>query len=179
MVRRARLHCAMAHPRVEQLRFARTEWQRGLVGLSDDDAVRRLMPMNSISWMGAHMAWHERLIWLQRAQGLTVEPTLDLVASGQPASTPPLAETQETWRRVVDAADRYLDGLTTVDLERPPAHDTREIAPLLGTQAMLITYHYWSHIGEASAIRQMLGHTDLPEWVGDLNGFAPFRREPD
>ena len=35
---------------------------------------------------------------------------------------------------------------------------------------MLITYHYWSHIGEASAIRQMLGHPDLPQWVGDLTG---------
>ena len=28
----------MAHPRVEQLRFARSEWVRGLRGLSDADA---------------------------------------------------------------------------------------------------------------------------------------------
>src|SRR4029077_15510732 len=134
MVRRPAYTAPMAHPRVEQLRFARAEWQRGLTGLTEEDAVRRLMPMNSISWMAAHMAWHERLIWLQRGQGLSGEPTLDLVATGHAATTPPplpppdnpptpppLAETQATWRRVVEAADRYLDGLTTTDLETPPA----------------------------------------------------------
>ena len=168
----------MAHPRVEQLRFARTEWQRGLAGLSEEDAVRRLLPMNSISWMAGHMAWHERLVWLRRAQGLRVEPVLDLVATRKPASTPALADMQASWRRVVDAADVYLEGLTTADLELPPAFDTRDVVPVLGTQVMLITYHYWSHIGEASAVRQMLGHTDLAEWVGDLNGQAPYRREP-
>ena len=88
MVRRPAYTAPMAHPRVEQLRFARAEWQRGLGGLSEEDAVRRLLPMNSISWMAAHMAWHERLIWLQRAQGLSVEPTLDLVATGQAGDDP-------------------------------------------------------------------------------------------
>ena len=167
----------MAHPRVEQLRFARSEWQRGLVGLSEEDAIRRLLPMNSISWMAGHLAWHERLIWLRRAQGLKVEPMLDAVATGKPASTPPLAEMQAAWTRVVAAADEYLDRLTTADLERPPAFDTRDPAPVIGTQLQLIAYHYWSHIGEASAVRQILGHTDLPEWVGDLHGQAPYRRE--
>jgi hypothetical protein len=167
----------MAHPRVEQLRFARSEWQRGLVGLSEEDAIQRLLPMNSISWMAGHLAWHERLIWLRRAQGLKVEPVLDALATGRPASTPPLAEMQPAWTRVVAAADEYLDGLTTPDLERPLAFDTREPAPVAGTQLQTIAYHYWSHIGEASAVRQMLGHTDLPEWVGDVHGQAPYRRE--
>jgi hypothetical protein len=167
----------MAHPRVEQLRFTRSEWQRGLVGLPEEDAIRRLVPMNSISWMAGHLAWHERLIWLRRAQGLKVEPILDSVATGRPASTPPLVEMQAAWTRVVAAADEFLDGLTTADLERPPAFDTRDPAALIGTQIQLIVYHYWSHIGEASAIRQMLGHTDLAEWVGDLHGQAPYRRE--
>ena len=30
-------------------------------------------------------------------------------------------------------------------------------------------YHYWFHIGEAHAIRQMLGHPDLPQFVGDMS----------
>jgi hypothetical protein len=30
-------------------------------------------------------------------------------------------------------------------------------------------YHYWTHLGEADAIRQMLGHTDLPQFVGDTS----------
>ncbi|MBA3234883.1 MAG: DinB family protein, partial [Chloroflexi bacterium] len=156
----------MAHPRVEQLRFARSEWQRGLAGLSDEDAGRRLEPMNSISWMAGHLAWHERLLWLYRAQDLRVEPILDALASGKPGSTPALTEVQAAWGRVVAEADRFLDTLTTVDLERPLTHDTRGERPLAGTALQTITYHYWSHIGEASALRQMLGHPDLPEWVG-------------
>ena len=119
----------MAHPRVEQLRFARAEWQRGLEGLSEEDAIRRLLPMNSISWMAGHLAWHERLIWLRRAQGLEVEPALDLVATGKPASTPALAEMQASWRRVVDAADLYIEGLSTADLDQQPAFDTRDRPP--------------------------------------------------
>jgi hypothetical protein len=36
------------------------------------------------------------------------------------------------------------------------------------------SYHYWYHIGEIQAIRQMLGHKDLPEYVGDIGIEAPY-----
>ncbi|MGQ0847748.1 MAG: hypothetical protein ACT4OP_01265 [Actinomycetota bacterium] len=36
-------------------------------------------------------------------------------------------------------------------------------------------YHYWYHTGENMAIRQQLGHIDLPEFVGDIDGRAPYR----
>ena len=163
---------------MEQLRFARSEWQRGLAGLSEADAMRRLGPMNSISWMLGHLAWHERLCWMVRAQGRRIEPPLDALATGRPATTPSLAGMQATWARVVGAADGYLDGLTTADLERPLAHDVRTNRPTAGTQLQYITYHYWSHVGEASAVRQMLGHTDLPEYVGRMPAEAHFRRDP-
>jgi hypothetical protein len=169
----------VAHPRVDQLRFARAEWRRGLRGLDPDDARRRLEPMNSISWMVGHLAWHERLIWLERAQGRRVEPILDAVASGEPATTPDLAAMWTAWRRVVKPADAFLDTLTTADLERPLAHDMRREPAIAGTQLQRITYHYWSHIGEASAVRQILGHTGLAQFVGDIDAVAPFRREPD
>jgi DinB superfamily len=169
----------MAHPRVEQLRFARAEWRRGLRGLGAEDGRRRLEPMNSISWMVGHLAWHERLIWLERAQGLRLEPVLDAVATGEPATTPDLAEMWAAWRRVVKRADALLDTLTTADLERPLPHDTRREPPLAGTQLQRITYHYWSHIGEASAVRQLMGHHGLAQFVGDIDSVAPFRREPD
>ena len=169
----------MAHPRVEQLRFARLEWRRGLRGLRAEDGRRRLEPMNSISWMVGHLAWHERLIWLERAQGLRVEPTLDLVATGEPATTPDLAEMWAAWRRVVRQADAFLDRLTTADLEHALAHDTRHEPPTAGTQLQRITYHYWSHIGEASAVRQIMGHRGLAQFVGDIDSVAPYRREPD
>jgi hypothetical protein len=169
----------MAHPRVEQLRFAREEWRRGLRGLSAEDGLRRLEPMNSISWMVGHLAWHERLVWLQRAQNLRVEPVLDALATGKPASTPDLAEMWTVWRRVVKRADAFLERLTTADLERPLAHDRRQPPSLAGTQLQRVTYHYWSHIGEASAIRQLLGHTDLAQFVGDVDALAPYRRETE
>lgn len=167
----------MAHPRVDQLRFARAEWLRGLAGLTEADAVVRLEPMNSISWMVGHMAWHERQCWFQRARGITIEPILDAFATGRPASTPSLAEMQAAWDRIVAGADPFLDGLTTPDLERRPAHDQRPDPPTVGSQLQYVTYHYWSHIGEISAVRQILGNTGLAQYVGDLPPDAEYRRE--
>jgi len=167
----------MAHPRVEQLRFARSEWVRGLRGLSEADARRRLEPMNSISWMVGHLAWHERLISLERGQGLRVEPILDTVANGRPASTPSLRSMWAAWRRVTAGADEFLDTLTTDDLLVPLAHDTRTEPPSAGSQLQRITYHYWSHIGEASAVRQIMGHARLAQFVGPIEATAPYRRE--
>jgi hypothetical protein len=167
----------MVHPRVDQLRFARTEWQRGLADLSEADAAVRLMPMNSISWMVGHMAWHERLCWMRRARGLKVEPILDAFATGRPASTPSFAEMQAAWDRIVANADPYLDGMTTIDLERPLEHDPRASAPPAGSQLQYVTYHYWAHIGEVSAVRQILGHTGLAEYVADFTPEAEYRPE--
>jgi hypothetical protein len=167
----------MAHPRVEQLRFARSEWVRGLLELSEADAQRRLDPMNSISWMVGHLAWHERLLWMERGQGVRVEPVLDLVANGAPASTPELADMWAAWRRMTGAADLYLDTLTTADLLVPLPHDGRANASAAGSQLQRITYHYWSHIGEASAVRQILGHQDLAQFVGPIEKLAPYRAE--
>ncbi|HEX6869278.1 MAG TPA: DinB family protein [Candidatus Limnocylindrales bacterium] len=169
----------MAHPRVEQFRFARAEWVRGLRGLSEEDGVRRLEPMNSISWMVGHLAWHERLVWLERGLGLRVEPLLDAVANGQPASTPSLAGMWAAWERVTARADAYLDTLTTADLVAPLPHDTRPEPPAAGSQLQRITYHYWSHIGEASAVRQILGHARLAQFVGAIERDAPYRPEDD
>lgn len=170
----------MAHPRVEQLRFARSEWLRGLDGVTEEDGARRLLPMNSISWMVGHLAWHERLIWLQRGQGETgVEPGVDGVANGLPASTPSLAEMWEAWRRITVRADTVLDTLTAAALLTTLPHDDRAEPPTIGSQLLRTTYHYWSHIGEASAVRQILGHEDPPQFVGPLERIAPFRPEAD
>lgn len=167
----------MAHPRVDQLRFARSEFQRGLAGVTAEDAIRRLEPMNSISWMVGHLAWHERLVWAVRGQGLTIEPILDAAANGKPASTPELAEMWAAWERVTAIADPFLDALTSSELTVALPHDDRDAAPTAGDQLQRITYHYWSHIGESSAIRQLLGHPDLPQFVGPIERLAPYRRE--
>ena len=138
----------------------------------------RLEPMNSISWMVGHMAWHERLVWFRRARGLKVEPILDAFATGKPASVPSLAAMQATWERIVAGADSLLDTLTTFDLEQRPLHDPRPNPPIIGSQVQYVTYHYWSHIGEVSAVRQVLGHSGLAQYVGDFSPEAVYRREP-
>jgi hypothetical protein len=38
-------------------------------------------------------------------------------------------------------------------------------------------YHYWYHTGENMGIRQGLGHTNLPEFVGDIDAEAPYVAE--
>jgi len=45
-----------------------------------------------------------------------------------------------------------------------------------GTRLHRTTYHYWFHLGESQAIRQLLGHTKLPTFVG---GFAKSRYRPE
>ena len=73
-------------PLVEQLRFTRSEFRRGLRGTPEADAVRRLEPMNSIGWIVAHMAWHEQRYWLTRGLGETPRPELnEIAANGGPA----------------------------------------------------------------------------------------------
>lgn len=41
----------MTHPLVTQLRFARSEFVRCLDGVSEEDGVKRLLPMNCLSWI--------------------------------------------------------------------------------------------------------------------------------
>ena len=171
----------MPHPLVVQLRFTRGEFQRGLAGLSDDDARRRLLPMNSISWNIGHLAWQEQAYWLWRGQGRLLLPDInEMFVSGGPASTPALDDMWAAWHAITQAADPWLDTLTTSDLlESRPVElgNGQKFAVTYGTQLRRVTYHYWYHLGESRAIRQMLGHTDLPEFVGNIDDEAPYRAE--
>jgi hypothetical protein len=91
----------MRHPLVAQLRFTRSELQRALAGLTDDDARRRFLPMNCISWNIGHLAWQEQRYWLWRGRGQMLLPHVnDLFASGAPASTPALDEMWAAWRAI-------------------------------------------------------------------------------
>src|SRR5215831_20110105 len=127
---------SMPHPLITQLRFTRSEFKRGLLGLSDADARRRILPMNCISWNIGHMAWQEQRYWLTRLQGLIPLPQLnELVGYGQQTD--------------------YM----------------------AGTLLQRVIYHYWYHTGENAAIRQLLGHTDLPEFVGNIDDEAPYQPE--
>jgi uncharacterized damage-inducible protein DinB len=113
------------------------------------------------------------------AQRTELAPGLgDLVGTGRPASTPPLAEMWSVWRRVTAAADEYLDTLTADRMGTFLLRDGRPVKESLGTMLMRTIYHYWFHTGEAAAVRQLLGHTGLPEFVGDMSA-ATYRPEAD
>lgn len=165
----------MAHPLVKQLYFARSEFKRALERLTDGDARRRLEPMNSISWIVGHLAWQEQLYWLTRMQGMTLLPVLDeRFGTGKPASTAHLEEVVTFWTEITQACDSFLERLTTSDMKAPFIMEGEPSKRSVGTMLTRVIYHYWYHIGETLAIRQMLGHSSLPAYVGDLHGLAPY-----
>lgn len=168
----------MTHPLIDQFRFTRREWLRGLEGVTEEDGARHFGQMNCISWIAGHLAWHEQRTFLQRPQNIILFPVLNEVfAFGAPMSTPSLKEMLEMWHTVTKATEPYLDSLTTeilltnLLLNGEPSKQTR------GSALRRITYHYWFHLGEILAIRQMIGGKDLPEYVGDIEGEAPYRPE--
>jgi len=168
----------MGHPLVDQLRFTRSEWVRVLDGVPEADGIVRVEPMNSISWIVFHLAWHEQANFLTRLHGRTPVPEAnEHGVNGRPASTPPLADALRAWRAVTAAADPVLEALTTADLQAwiPTATRPR----LIGSAIQRVIYHYWFHIGEIASIRQVLGHAPVPEFVGDIDGRAPYRAEAD
>ena len=168
----------MTHPLVDQLRFTRSEFMRGLDGLSEEDARRRCLPMNAISWNVGHLAWHEQRYFLTYAQGQVLLPELNSqFAYGAPASTPVLAEMRGAWEAVTRAADPWLDALTSEKLLEHVVRDGRTTRYIFGSLLQRVIYHYWYHTGENLAIRQVLGNTGLPEYVGNIDDMAPYRPE--
>jgi uncharacterized damage-inducible protein DinB len=164
----------MTHPLVTQLRFTRSEFQRALDGLTDEEARKRFLPMNCISWNVGHLAWQEQRYFLTFAQNKILLPDIqEQFRYGAPASTPSLAEMQNAWQTITRAADEWLAAATIEILLQPfnhPSGGTTNFGNLL----QRVIYHYWYHTGENMAIRQNLGHTNLPEFVGDIDIEAPY-----
>jgi hypothetical protein len=165
----------MPHPLVEQLLFTRSEWRRALRGLPEEDGFKRIEPMNSIGWIVAHLAWQEQRYWLTRTQDRTPLPILNEVAAyGGPPTTPSVKKMLAAWRTVTGEINPWLDRLTPRDLAQPLAGPGPSRS--VGDSIHRVMYHYWFHIGEILAIRQMLGHGRLPEFVsGSLEVRAPYR----
>ncbi len=160
----------MSHPLVTQLRFARSEFIRCLEGVNSVDASRRILPMNCLSWIVGHLASQEHFLWVQLAQEKNLVPNLrQLVGFGQPPSTPPWEEMWDSWNTITKAADKYFDDLTARQMDGYLVWEGKPIAESIGLTLLRNIYHYWFHLGEAHAMRQMLGHTDLPDFVGDTS----------
>jgi len=168
----------MTHPRFDQFRFTRAEWLRGLADISDEDGQRHFGPLNCIAWTVGHLAWHEQRYWLELAQGQLPYPQLnEIFAYGAPMSTPLLSEMLAIWHTVTRLVDPYLDTLTTQDLQSELLRNGKPVGQTVGSALQRVTYHYWYHIGEIQAIRQMLGHPNLAEYVGEIETLAPYRPE--
>lgn len=166
----------MAHLLVAQLRFTRSELVRAFEDVTVEDAAQHFGPMNSLSWIVGHLAWHEQTYWLERSQGRILIPELRQYGYGQPPSTPPLDAMWQAWYTVTLAADPYLDTLTPELLQTTWTTAHAPTTENLGTRLLRMIYHYWYHLGESQAIRQMLGHTDLPGFVGNIAAF-PYQPE--
>lgn len=168
----------MPHPLVLQLRFTRYEFHRSLRGLDPKDAEVRIMPMNCISWNVGHLAWQEQRYFL--IYGMKIKPFPKIAkdfAYGAPASTPPLEEVLNAWKSITTETEIWLNTLTSEMLTAPVVSQNKEIKYTFGNLLLRTIYHYWYHIGENLAIRQQLGHTNLPEFVGNLDSRAPYLPE--
>lgn len=166
-----------AHPIVEQLRFTRSEWLRALRGVTAKDAKVHHGRMNSIGWIVGHMAWQEQRYLLMRPQKITLREDIQTqFTTGGKMSTPELKDTLAAWRQITKASDPFLDSLTTPKLVRDlPLVTGKRSGQTQADAIRRMTFHYWFHIGEILAIRQVLGRRKLPEYVGPLEAKAPFR----
>lgn len=171
----------MTHPLVSQLRFTRSEFLRAIKGVGEEEARQRFLPMNCISWNVGHLAWQEQRYFLHYGQGQTLLPEIQVnFAYGAPGSTPELKEMLAAWQTITQAADPWLDSLTTEKLLENVVSMGKPLAPKYGNLLQRLIYHYWYHLGENMAIRQQLGHTHLPDFVGNIDDKAPYRPElPD
>jgi hypothetical protein len=168
----------MPHPLVDQLRFTRSEYLRAIKGVSEEDAQKRLLPMNCISWNVGHLAWQEQRYFLGFAQGKILFPEIvERFAYGAPACTPTLKEVLAAWKKITRAADPWLDTLTSSMLLETVIKDGKPTRYIFGNLLQRCIYHYWYHLGENCAIRQQLGHTGLPAFVGSIDRKAPYRPE--
>lgn len=168
----------MTHPLVLQLRFTRSEFLRGIKGITEKEASKRFLPMNCISWNVGHLAWQEQRYFLSFGQGLTPFPEIAKnFAYGSPASTPSLKEMLSAWKMITKASDPWLDTLTSQMLEENVISNGKKIQYKYGNLLQRVIYHYWYHLGENMAIRQNLGHKKLPQFVGSIDRKAPYLPE--
>jgi uncharacterized damage-inducible protein DinB len=160
-------------------RFALSEMERGLEGISEEHATQRIdradgRQMNAISWTLGHLAWH----WLSvrgMATGDPVPPELMRFATGPNAD--PAPPSLEEGLALLDAACRSIDWIADADdavmAATAPPGSNFPIAPVAeestATSMMRVALHTWFHTGEVNAIRQLQGWPEII-YIGRMNG---------
>jgi len=144
--------------------LTRKEFERGLCGLTDDDARKRIEPMNCITWIIGHVANQQHDFFVAWPKGKEPENRYKAYGWGSPPSHPPLDEVMSLWQESCEEADVWLQVATKDSLQ---LQITTPVVMSPGGEnggSLLVRniFHTWSHIGEISSIRQMLGHQPPP-----------------
>lgn len=162
----------------DMTRFALSEFERGLEGLTDEEARLRMekadgTQMNSISWTVGHLAWH----WCRVRRIVTGDAypeALNQFANGSTDPTPPSLEDAHRFLALaIDSASWVADADGDLLARKNPKNPASES---VGTALMRVTLHTWFHAGEVNAIRQMLGHPEVM-FVGQMLGNLEWQPE--
>ena len=153
------------HTLAQMLELSRQEFDRNLAGLTDEDARKRIEPMNCISWIVAHVANQHHTIFVDWPAGRRTDARYQPFGYQAPASQPPLDEALALWRDACQESDAWLQ---TAD-EAALAQVTPFFGENMGSLLVRCIYHTWHHAGEINAIRQLLGHraaefVDMHDW---------------
>jgi len=151
------------HTLVQLQQLTRKEFERGLLGLTDEDARKQIKPMNCISWIIGHLANQQHAFFVAWPQGKEIDPRYKAFGFGSPASQPPLDEVMALWQTSCNEADVWLHAITEDSLQEKSALTSSE-GENGGTLLVRNIFHTWCHIGEISSIRQILGHRP-PQFV--------------
>jgi len=159
------------HTLVQMLYLSRKEFERNLVGLTDEDARKCIEPMNCISWIIAHVAWQYRAYFVDWPAGRLADPLYRDYRYGSPASQPPLEEAMALWQDACKSSEAWLEAATSESLQAE-GDLTSPKGESWGTLLVRCIFHTWFHLGEINAIRQILGHqppqfVDMHDWSYD------------
>ena len=78
------------HTLVQMQYLTRKEFERGLVGLTDEDARKRIEPMNCITWMIGHVANQQHDFFVAWPQGKETVRRYQAYRWGAPRHSRPL-----------------------------------------------------------------------------------------
>jgi hypothetical protein len=169
----------MPHPLILQLRFTRSQFARVVKGVTEEEATRRPHGLNAVGWSVAHLTWQEQKYFLDDGQGERPYPDVDRAyRPGAPASAPALEATLRVWRDVTCRADPWPDDLDVAAMAAPyRKKDGSDGARIVGDLPQRVLYHYWLHLGQVVAVRRLLGHEKVPQFVGNVDRQASYVAE--
>ena len=135
-----------------------------LAGLTDEQAADK-GDGSAIAWSAAHLANNVDSLINVRLAGLPPHPVVSqdrfrFGGDGEAADWPVI---QRATQQVRDTARRFLDGLSSEELETRVPYEgsmvhVRETGLSPAYSSARVAAHHFIHIGEIEAIRRRLGH---------------------